>query len=79
MPAMYGLCWVATALVFGPGPGVDASVLDREIAAVLPRSSEERWLQVPWRTDFAAARAEANRAGKPLFLWMMDGHPLGCT
>jgi hypothetical protein len=79
MPAMYGLCWAAAALVFGPGPGVDASVLDREIAAVLPRTSEERWLQVPWRTDFAAARAEANRAGKPLFLWMMDGHPLGCT
>ena len=69
---------MAAALVFGRGPGVDASVL-REIAAVLPRSSEERWLQVPWRTDFAAARAEANRSGKPLFLWMMDGHPLGCT
>jgi hypothetical protein len=34
---------------------------------------------MPWRTDFAAARAEANPAGKPLFLWMMDGHPLGCT
>ena len=36
-------------------------------------------LQVPRRTDFAAARSEANRADKPLFLWMMDGHPLGCT
>jgi hypothetical protein len=76
---IFGLCWVAAALVSWPGLGVDASALDRDIAAVLPRPSEERWLQVPWRTDFAAARAEANRAGKPLFLWMMDGHPLGCT
>ena len=76
---MFGMCWMAAALVSWPGPGVDAAALDRDIAAILPRPSEERWLQVPWRTDFAAARAEANRAGKPLFLWMMDGHPLGCT
>ena len=53
--------------------------LDDRIAAVLPKPSEERWLQIPWRLDFAAARAEANDAAKPLFLWMMDGHPLGCT
>jgi hypothetical protein len=79
MLGMFSLSWVAAALVSWPGPGVDASALDRDIAAVLPRPSEERWLQVPWRTDFAAARAEANRADKPLFLWMMDGHPLGCT
>jgi hypothetical protein len=76
---IFGLCWAAAALVSWPGLEFDAKELDREIAAVLPRPSEERWLQVPWRTDFAAARAEANRAGKPLFLWMMDGHPLGCT
>jgi hypothetical protein len=79
MVGMFSLSWVAAALVFWPGPGVDASALDRDIAALLPRPSEERWLQVPWQTDFAAARAEANRADKPLFLWMMDGHPLGCT
>ncbi|GAC1449608.1 MAG: hypothetical protein NVSMB9_33570 [Isosphaeraceae bacterium] len=61
------------------GAGFDSASLDREMARVLPRASEEVWLQVPWRTDFAAARVEANRVGKPLFLWMMDGHPLGCT
>jgi hypothetical protein len=77
MLGMFSVSWVAAALVSWPGPGVDASALDRDIAAVLPRPSEERWLQVPWRTDFAAARAEANGADKPLFLWMMDGHPLG--
>lgn len=55
------------------------SEFDRNIAAILPKPSEERWLQIPWRTDLAAARAEANREGKPLFLWMMDGNPLGCT
>ncbi len=79
MLTIFSMCWVTAALVSWPGTGVDASALERDIAAVMPRPSEERWLQVPWRTDFAAARVEANRAGKPLFLWMMDGHPLGCT
>jgi hypothetical protein len=53
--------------------------LDEKISPVLPKPEEERWLQIPWRSDFAAARAEANRDGKPLFLWLMDGNPLGCT
>ena len=53
--------------------------LDEKISPLLPKPDEERWLQVPWRSDFAAARAEANRDGKPLFLWLMDGNPLGCT
>jgi len=53
--------------------------LDGKISPLLPTPGEERWLQIPWRTDFAAARSEANREGKPLFLWMMDGNPLGCT
>ena len=53
--------------------------LDRKVASVLPAPSEERWLQIPWRTDVLQARLEAEREGKPLFFWVMDGHPLGCT
>jgi hypothetical protein len=53
--------------------------LDRKVASVLPTANEERWLQIPWRTDPMQARVQAERAGKPLFFWVMDGHPLGCT
>jgi hypothetical protein len=56
----------------------DGAIAEK-IARLLPRPDEERWLQIPWRTDFAAARVEADREGKPLFLWLMDGNPLGCT
>ena len=49
------------------------------VASVLPHPEEERWLQIPWRTDVAQARAESQRTGKPLFFWIMDGNPLGCT
>lgn len=58
---------------------VKAATLDEKIAGVLPKPSEELWNTIPWRLDFAAARAEANRVGKPLFVWMMNGNPLGCT
>jgi len=54
-------------------------ILDHNVASVLPTPAEERWLQIPWRTDLIQARLEAEREGKPLFFWVMDGHPLGCT
>ena len=50
-----------------------------KVAAVLPAPQEERWMQIPWRTNVMQARAESQRSGKPLFLWVMDGNPLGCT
>jgi hypothetical protein len=53
--------------------------LAARIAIVLPTPEEERWLQVPWRLDLVQARAEAQRSGKPLFLWINEGHPLGCV
>ena len=55
------------------------STLEDKVKSVLPSAEEERWLQVGWRTDLMQARAEAQRLGKPLFLWVMDGHPLGCV
>lgn len=44
-----------------------------------PTPEETRWLRIPWRTQLWEARREAAAAGKPLLLWEMDGHPLGCT
>ena len=32
-----------------------------------------------WLTDLWQARKLAARQGKPILLWEMDGHPLGCT
>ena len=53
--------------------------LDERIAAVLPRPEEERWKTAGWRTNLMAARDEAQRARKPIFLWIMVGNPQGCT
>jgi hypothetical protein len=48
-------------------------------AAVAPRGAGERWTEIPWETDLWAARQRAARERKPLLMWIMDGHPLGCT
>jgi len=37
------------------------------------------WRTIPWKTSVLDAQAEAARTGKPIFIWAMDGHPLGCT
>jgi hypothetical protein len=46
---------------------------------IQPDGSEQRWLEIAWETDLDAARKRAASEDKPVFLWEMDGHPLGCT
>jgi hypothetical protein len=52
---------------------------DRLHALIKPEKDEDRWASVGWRTGLWDARQEAARLGKPILLWEMDGHPLGCT
>ncbi len=46
---------------------------------ILPETSELAWEKIPWLTTFKDGIDAADRAGKPLLLWTMNGHPLGCT
>jgi hypothetical protein len=46
---------------------------------ILPDPSELEWEQIPWLTTFKDGILAANAARKPLLLWTMNGHPLGCT
>ncbi len=67
-----------------PVPGLSVPSLSPEQfqalhAALTPRGDSEQWAQIPWQTDLAAARQKAAREQKPLLMWIMDGHPLGCT
>lgn len=55
-------------------PDADFAKLHRGVAP-----GKERWAEIPWETDLSAARARSAREGRPLLMWVMDGHPLGCT
>ena len=54
--------------------------LDAQIAQVKPKPSEDKWLHsTPWRLNLTQARIDAQNAGKPIVMWIMNGHPMGCT
>jgi hypothetical protein len=42
-------------------------------------SPEEAWRTIPWKIELLDAQRAAAEEGKPIFIWAMDGHPLGCT
>ncbi len=48
-------------------------------AVIKPQTDEEAWAKIPWMTSLWEARKKAAAEGKPILLWEMDGHPLGCT
>ena len=49
------------------------------LAAIRPAPDELRWQGIPWQTDLRVACRLAAEQGKPVFLWTMNGNPLGCT
>ena len=53
--------------------------LDARISEIVAKPHEETWLSIPWRTNLTDARMQAQAQGKPLFMWIMNGHPMGCT
>ena len=74
---LFALTSVATA-------GSGDKLSERNVAdlhrLIQPEPGELVWRDsIPWRTDLWEARREAAAEGKPIFLWEMDGHPLGCT
>ena len=46
---------------------------------IKPTKEELAWAQIPWHSTFYDGLIESDRNQKPLLLWVMNGHPLGCT
>ena len=51
----------------------------RRLHAELQPAKDALWRTVPWKTSVLDAQKVAAAEKKPLFIWAMDGHPLGCT
>lgn len=66
------------------GTAIDHSVLsDASFASwrerILTKETELLWGKLPWLTTYADGLEHAAAKDKPLLLWAMNGHPLGCT
>ena len=71
---------VATAAVTTRGAEpIDPAKFQTLHSLIKPRAAEEKWAQIPWLASLWEARQRAAREGKPILLWEMDGHPLGCV
>ena len=70
------------AAVPAAAPAAGPALSDAEYAglrkAVPPQPGEDQFAGIPWLTSLWDARVQAAKLGKPILLWEMDGHPLGC-
>ena len=49
------------------------------LMAELQPGNDAVWRTIPWKLSVLEARSAAFQQDKPIFIWAMDGHPLGCT
>ncbi len=81
MPRPLALAALAVAVAAGPtaaAPPLSPADAVRLRQVVKPQPHEDVYDTVPWLTSLWDARQKAAAAGKPILLWEMDGHPLGC-
>ena len=76
------LAGVAAVVYFASPPSADETIPNdeyRSLLAALPvRPGEEAYTTIPWELNLLDARQKAATERKPLLIWTMDGHPLGC-
>ena len=58
---------------------IDAATFRDTLAFLAPNAEEMKWASIPWQTDLWEARKLAAAENKPIFLWAMNGNPLGCV
>lgn len=58
---------------------LDPGQLEAWRAYLAPQGSELAWESLPWLSSYADGVLAAQEQRRPLLLWVMNGHPLGCT
>jgi hypothetical protein len=69
----------AVLATLGQVPELNDQSFERWRDYIRPQAKEESYLDIPWRESFSVAINEARETDKPVLLWAMNGHPLGCT
>ena len=70
--------WLVFGLLVTSALGLTESEFQKLHRELQP-NPKAMWRTIPWKTSVLDAQAAAAREGKPIFIWAMDGHPLGCT
>lgn len=51
----------------------------RKLLDELRPDDSQPWRTIPWKIALLDAQRTAVAGNRPIFIWAMDGHPLGCT
>ena len=70
--------WLAFGLLVYSAFGLTEAEF-RKLHRELQADPMATWRTIPWKTSVLDAQAAAALEDKPIFIWAMDGHPLGCT
>ena len=73
------LTLLLAACTLGAAPELNDQSFEQLAAAIRPQDAEVVFLKIGWHESFHAAVNEARQANRPILLWAMNGHPLGCT
>ncbi len=57
----------------------NAENYQRWLTFIQPDAKEQTYKEIDWRVKFWDGVIEAKELGRPILLWTMNGHPLGCT
>ena len=78
MPTVVPILLTSVLAQQAPTPPADPQ-LEAWRDHIVPTATEWRWQEIDWRPTFGAGLQEAAATDRPLLLWLMNGHPLGCT
>ena len=70
---------LAAIAALGQAPVLDEQSFERWRDHIRPRVKDESYLEISWRESLYIAINEARETDRPILLWAMNGHPLGCT
>lgn len=73
----FGLLPAVAGIQVAPEPSAENFAQWREY--IRPKASELVFEDCDWKPTFWEAVVEAQRTGKPILLWAMNGHPMACT
>jgi hypothetical protein len=76
---VFALLLSAPAATLWPAEPIAPEHFAKLHALIKPAAGEDKWAEIPWLTSLWEARKKAAAEGKPILLWEMDGHPLGCV
>jgi hypothetical protein len=67
------------SLALAVAPDLNDDTFESLCDAICQREEELAFLKIGWHESFYSAVNEARETNRPVLLWAMNGHPLGCT